>query len=56
MFDLKELHPVQTAEFAIVQGIDHEPAFNWWVKHVLKKREYMCQHEKGADQIFEEML
>jgi hypothetical protein len=20
-------------------GIDHEPAFNWWVTHVLKKRD-----------------
>ena len=37
--NLKESHPVQTAEFAIIKGIDHEPAFNWWVKHVLKKRE-----------------
>ena len=30
---------VQTAEFAIVQGVDHEPAFNWWVEHMLKKRD-----------------
>ena len=30
---------MQTADFAVAQGIDHEPAFNWWVKHVLKKRE-----------------
>ena len=36
---LKETHPVQTAEYAVAQGIDHEPAFNWWVKKVLKKRE-----------------
>ena len=21
------------------QGIDHEPAFNWWVKHMLMKRD-----------------
>eukprot|EP00804_Cyclotella_cryptica_P002927 CCRYP_013278-RA/>CCRYP_013278-RA protein AED:0.25 eAED:0.29 QI:0/0/0/1/1/1/2/0/233 len=27
--DLKESHPVQTAEYAAAQGIDHEPAFNW---------------------------
>ena len=32
-------HPVQTAEFAVAQGTEHEPAFNWWVKHVLKKRD-----------------
>ena len=37
--DLKESHPVQTAEYAVAQGIDHEPAFNWWVRHVLKKRD-----------------
>ena len=30
---------VQTAKFAFVQGIDHKPAFNWWVIHVLKRRD-----------------
>ena len=30
---------MQTAEFAVSKEIDHEPAFNWWVKHVLKKRD-----------------
>ena len=30
--------PVQMAEFAVAQGIDHELAFNWWVKDVLKRR------------------
>ena len=37
--DLKSLHPVETAEFAKLWGIDGEPAFNWWVPHVLKKRD-----------------
>ena len=36
--NIKEYHLVQTAEFAVAQGIDHEPDFNWWVKHVLKKK------------------
>ena len=35
--DLKSSHPIETAEFAKLQGIDHEPAFNWWIPHVLKK-------------------
>ena len=35
---LKEYHPVDTYEFTVSQEIDHEPAFNWWVKVVLKKR------------------
>ena len=36
---LKEYHPVHTAELAVVQRIDHKTVFNWWVKHVLKKRD-----------------
>ena len=27
------------AEFALVQEINHEPAFDWWLKLVLKKRD-----------------
>jgi hypothetical protein len=37
--DLKDSHPYETAEYAVTQGIDHKPAFNWWVPHVLKKRD-----------------
>ena len=37
--DFKESHPVETAEYAVAQGLEQEPAFNWWVPHVLKKRE-----------------
>ena len=28
-------------EYAKIIGIDHEPAFNWWVLHILKKREHI---------------
>jgi len=28
-----------TAEYAAMADIDREPAFNWWVPHVLKKRD-----------------
>jgi hypothetical protein len=38
--DLKEAYPVAVAEYAVAQGIDDEPAFNWWVHHVLRK----CEH------------
>jgi hypothetical protein len=34
--DLNESHPLGMAECAITQGIDHEPAFNWWVPQVLQ--------------------
>ena len=37
--DFKECYPVQVAEYALARGIDHEPAFNWWVKHTLRKRD-----------------
>ena len=36
--ELKESHPMETAEFAKSRGIDDESAFAWWVPHMLKKR------------------
>ena len=36
--ELKESHPVETAEFAKSRGIDGEAAFIWWVPHTLRKR------------------
>ena len=36
--DVKESNPIKVAEYAVAQGIDHEPAFTWWVPHTLKKR------------------
>ena len=37
--DLKESHPVMVAEYAVAHGLEEEPAFNWWISHVLRKRE-----------------
>jgi hypothetical protein len=37
--DLKESYPVQVAEYAYNNKIASEPAFAWWVSHVLKKRD-----------------
>ena len=37
--DFKECYPVQTAEYAVTNNIDTEPAFNYWVPHTLKKRD-----------------
>ena len=37
--DLKESFPVQVAEYAVSQSIDHEPAFAWWVPYTLRKRD-----------------
>ncbi len=30
---------METTEYAVTKGIDHEPAFNWWVPYVLKMRD-----------------
>jgi hypothetical protein len=37
--ELKLSNPVELAEYAIANGIEHEPAFHWWVKHVLRRRD-----------------
>ena len=36
--DLKESNPIETAEFAVSRNIQDEPAFAWWVTHILRKR------------------
>ena len=35
---LKESHPLQVAEYAVAHDLVKEPAFEWWVPYVLKKR------------------
>ena len=35
--DVKTANPIKLAEYAVANKIDDEPAFNWWVPHVLKK-------------------
>ena len=37
--DIKECYPVQMAEYAVKSEIADEPAFNWWVTEVLKRRD-----------------
>lgn len=44
--DTKESYPVQVAEYAVAAGIDSEPAFRWWVKYVLKKRDKIISKVK----------
>ena len=39
--DLKESHPIETTEYSVAQGLYGEPAFNWWVPHVIKKRAHI---------------
>ncbi len=43
---------MEVAEYAVAQGLDEEPAFLWWVPHMLKKRERIikavnkCYHKR----------
>ena len=36
--DLKELYPLETAEYALSQSLKCDPVFNWWVPFVLNNR------------------
>ncbi|KAI2501803.1 Reverse transcriptase (RNA-dependent DNA polymerase) [Fragilaria crotonensis] len=45
--DLKESHPVQVAEYALANKILEEPAFSWWARHVLKKRDRIIKKVKS---------
>ena len=33
--DMKESYTPQVAEYAVASHIDREPAFAWWVPHVM---------------------
>ena len=45
--EMKESHPVETAEFAKAQGIDQELAFAWWVPYTLHKRDVILVADKS---------
>ena len=36
--DIKECYPVQLSEYAVQSKIQNEPAFSWWLPHVIKNR------------------
>ena len=36
---IKEANPIEVAEYAFAHKIQKEPAFNWWVAKVLRKRD-----------------
>ncbi len=45
--DFKDSYPVQLAEYAVANGIDHEPAFKWWIKKTLRRKERMISKVKS---------
>jgi hypothetical protein len=36
--ELKDSNPLELAEYGVVNGIQDEPAFNWWVKDIMRVR------------------
>ena len=47
MKDMKESYPIETAEYAIQARIHEDPAFAWWVPHVIKKRKAIISKVKS---------
>jgi hypothetical protein len=45
--NLKESNPVEVAEYAVANKISEEPAFAWWVKSVLRKRDRILAKVKS---------
>ena len=45
---LKESNPIEVAEYAVAKEIDHEPAFNWWVKKFLRRRDRILSALKNT--------
>ena len=45
--DLKVSNPIELAEYSVANKIDKEPAFNWWVKEVLRRRNRIISKVKA---------
>ena len=45
--DVKDSYPIQLAEYAYEKKLMKEPAFRWWVNHVLKKKERLVSKVKS---------
>ena len=41
--ELKETNAVEVAQYAVDNRIDEEPAFDWWAKQILKKKERLIK-------------
>jgi hypothetical protein len=44
---MKQLYPIQLAEYAVANRINEEPAFAWWVTTFLKKRDRILAKVKS---------
>jgi len=46
MKDVKEGNPVKLAKYAVVNKLQEEPAFKWWVSYVLRRRDRIIKKLK----------
>ena len=44
---LKQIHSVEVAEYAVANRIADQPAFEWWVKDVSKKKKGLIKLSKS---------
>lgn len=47
MKDLKDSYPVILADYAILNDIDDEAAFAWWITFIVKKRKAIVKKIKS---------
>ena len=45
--ELKETNTIEDAEYSMLNRIDEEPAFDWWVKDVIKKGKRLIKLSKS---------
>jgi len=45
--EVKEAYPLQLTEYAVANDIAYEPAFNWWVHDMLRKRKRIINKVKS---------
>ena len=45
--DLKESIPIEVADYAVANRIVEEPAFKWWVTHMIRKRNRIISKVKS---------
>ena len=43
MKEMKNSNPVEVAQYAIDNRIDHEAAFDWWARDILKKKQRLIK-------------
>jgi hypothetical protein len=49
--DLKDSSPLEVAEYAVANKIDHEPAYAWWIQHVTHPQAPSSNNRKNTEQV-----